>query len=1043
MCGTMLVVAEPDGREERKVVSVLFCDLVGFTSRSEAMDVEDVRGTLQPYHELLRSTIEGFGGTVEKFIGDAVMAVFGAPVVHEDDAERAVRAGLAILDEVGRLRERDARLDLHVRIGVNTGEALVALSADPLRGEGMASGDVVNTGARLESAAPTDGVLVGETTYRATRGSIVYEPADPVSAKGKADLVAAWRAVEARSRFGLDTDQGSRVAMVGRERELDALRDAAERAFDGLQTQLVTVVGVPGIGKSRLVWELSRWAGQRPELIRWRQGRCLPYGDGVTYWALGEIFKAEAGILESDDAAATAAKSDAMLDESHLDSTEWDWVRRNVTGLLGLSDGQAGTASRDEMFAAWRRLLEGLAETGPTVIVFEDLHWADDAMLDFIDHLTEWAGDVPLLIACTARPELLERRRDWGGGKPNAITIALRPLSDDDTRSLVASLVERVVMPETERDALLERAAGNPLYAEEYVRMLHDGGSLSEAVAAELPESVQGIIAARLDALSHEEKQTLQNAAVLGKVVWLGALAALGEADRWQLEDHLHRLTRKEFLRRAQRSSVQGEVEYAFRHVLVRDVAYGQIPRAQRAAKHRRAAEWIEALSADRNDAVEMRAHHLSQALEYANAAGLDTTGLAAEARSALRAAADRAFRLDAYASAATHYRAALELTTHDAPDRGYLLLELGRSLERSGAPGTAELEQAIELLRAADPAAAGFGHAVLAGALSTAGDGEGRRRQMGLALELVAGTGASIYRAQVLLNAAVSEAVTNRPADMLPLLDEYLAIAEAAGVSAEEIVSAHAYRGIARVLVGDLAGLDEEAQAVEAIRAGGYFSLPSAVANLGFLHLTLGHVSEAKLHNEEAVAAFESKQPWRVIGALGSVANCDYLAGDWDAALARATACEALASSGRASVEGQTPWMRTKARILNGRGEPTAAAVAGRALELARDEQSSELCPALAESARFALAAGDTGEATRRLDELLSAAADAAAFASVLGDVGAELAETAEALDRGSELAARLKAVPQDGRNRARTCDLPRVKRTLSQLSYAPRNGR
>ena len=364
------------------------------------------------------------------------MALFGAPVVHEDDPERAVRAALAIVEAVAELRESNPALDLHVRLGVNTGEALIALDADPLRGEGMASGDVVNTAARLESAAPTDGVLVGEATYRATGRVIRYEAAPPVQAKGKTEPVPAWQALEARSRFGVDVDQGSRSAMVGRDRELDALRGAAERSFEFREVQLVTIVGVPGIGKSRLVWELQRWVDARPELIRWRQGRCLPYGEGVTYWALGEVLKAQAGVLESDSAAEAGEKLDAMISGATSDPAEAAWLRRHTGGLVGADAGGGAATTRDEAFAAWRRVLEALAGQGPMVIVLEDLHWADDAMLDFTDHLVEWAADVPLLVVCTARPELLERRRDWGGGKPNATTIALRPLSDDDTAQL-------------------------------------------------------------------------------------------------------------------------------------------------------------------------------------------------------------------------------------------------------------------------------------------------------------------------------------------------------------------------------------------------------------------------------------------------------------------------------------------------------------------------------------------------------------------------------------------------------------------------------
>ena len=923
-CGAPLAEAPAaDLREERKVVSVLFCDLVGFTSRSESMDVEDVRGTLQPYHALLRRELERHGGTVEKFIGDAVMAVFGAPVAHEDDPERAVRAALAIIDAVAALRDRDARLDLHVRIGVNTGEALIALGADPSRGEGMASGDVVNTAARLESAGPADGVLVGEVTYRATNRAISYEPAEPVAAKGKSEPVPAWRAVQARSRFGTDVEQSSATAMVGRERELDTLRDAAERAFAEREVQLVTVVGVPGIGKSRLVWELSQWVDERPELVRWRQGRCLPYGDGVTWWALGEAVKAEAGILESDGSAAAAEKIGEMVAGAVGDDRDAGWVRGHVAALVGVDGaGDGGSGDPAEAFAAWRRLLEGLAARGPMVLVFEDMHWADDAMLDFVDHLVEWAGEVPLLVVCSARPELLERRRDWGGGKPNAATVALRPLSDEDTRELVSTLLAETLLPAETQAALLERAEGNPLYAEEFVRMLADQGVQASSV---LPESVQGIIAARLDALAADEKQLLQDAAVVGKVAWLGALEAIGGGQRWQLEELLHRLVRKEFLRRAQRSSVEGDVEYVFRHVLVRDVAYNQIPRAQRARKHELAAAWIEQLSADRDDAVEMRAHHLVRALEYAEAAGQDTAALRSAARLALRAAGDRAHRVDAHEAAVRHRRAALELTAEDDPDRGYVVLDLARSLARLGVDCEPELEAAIELLLPRDRAAAAHAHTILSGVRSSHGDGEGRQRHVQRALDLVEDAPVSIYHARVLLNCAMNAVVNTEMPEAIRLLDAYLAIAEQAGVEPRDIFTAHAYRGGARVECGDPGGLDEESQAIQGMRELGDSELSISLGNHATVHLILGHVERYRELVAESLEWGLRRTPWRIGGPTAEVAVSEYLAGAWPDALARMSAF--VESRGGYGGEFASFVLGTQARILARRGALDEAA--------------------------------------------------------------------------------------------------------------------
>jgi len=457
--------------EERKVVTCLFCDLVGFTARAERLDPEDVRALLAPYHARVRADLERHGGTVEKFIGDAVMAVFGAPVAHEDDPERAVRAALAI---------RDAAHEegIELRVGIATGEALVALGARPAEGEGLASGDVVNTAARLQSAAPVYGVLVGETTYRATRRAIEYREVEPVAAKGKAEPVVAWEAVEARARFGTEVLDYAAGGLVGRERELDVLRSALARVRTERSSHLVTLVGVPGIGKSRLVHELSLIADADSELITWRQGRCLAYGEGVTFWALAEIVKAQAGILEGDTDAAAGEKLHSTVADVLADSQEAAWIEARLRPLAGLeAEAEIASDRRGESFAAWRRFFEALADQRTLIAVFEDLQWADNGLLDFLDELADWAAGVPLLLLCTARPELLSRRPAWGGGKLNATTVALAPLSDAETALLIAHVLERSVLPAETQRSLLERAEGNPLYAEQFALLYAERGS--------------------------------------------------------------------------------------------------------------------------------------------------------------------------------------------------------------------------------------------------------------------------------------------------------------------------------------------------------------------------------------------------------------------------------------------------------------------------------------------------------------------------------------------------------------------------------------
>ncbi len=522
-------------RRERKVVTVVFCDLVGFTSRAESMDPEDVEALLRPYHERVRAELERHGGTVEKFIGDAVMALFGAPTAHEDDPERAVRAALAI-------RDFAAEESLELRVGITTGEALISLDARPDAGEGMASGDVVNTAARLQSAAPVNGVIVDETTYRATRAAIDYDEAAPVEAKGKSEPIPVWLATAAHSRFGVDVAHEARTELVGRERELGVVRDAFERARHERTPQLLTLVGVPGIGKSRLVYELHRIVDADPELITWRQGRCLAYGDGITLWALGEIVKAQAGVLEQDTPEDIATKVHQVVEDTLAGSGDETRVEAHLLALLGLAgDAQLGGDRRNEAFAAWRRFLEGLAEQRPLVVVVEDIHWADESLLDFLDELVDWVTDVPLLVVATARPELLERRPGWGGGKLNATTLALSPLSDDQTAELIGRLLGRPLLAAEAQQTLLERAGGNPLYAEQFVELYTEQGSTDGAHASR-------------DAPGHHRRPP-RRAARLGEEPAAGRgrcrQGVLGELDRTGpgCSDHVAPLTRAQGFR--------------------------------------------------------------------------------------------------------------------------------------------------------------------------------------------------------------------------------------------------------------------------------------------------------------------------------------------------------------------------------------------------------------------------------------------------------------------------------------------------------------
>ncbi len=703
-CGASLAGPARAPAEERRLVTVLFCDLVGFTARSDQADPEDVGALLRPYHARFRAEIERLGGTLDKFIGDGVMAVFGAPVAHEDDPERAVRCALGMLTAIEELNLAHPSLDLAVRVGITTGEALVRLGPDQ-RSEGVV-GDVVNTASRLEGVAPAGGVVVGEATFRATRRLFDYQELAPVKVKGKADPVPVWRLEGARSRTGVEAVRRAGTPFVGRQVELDLLKGLFEQTLADRVVRLVTVVGEPGVGKSRFVAELATSVDDQPQLVAWRQGRCLPYGDGITFWALGEIVKAQAGILESDPSSEVSAKLEAAVADLLADPSERGWLRERLAPLVGIAGPDAVKAERAELFAAWQRFVEAIAASRPLVLVIEDLHWADQAMLDFLEHLVERSADLPLLIVATARPELLERQPGWGGGNRTSTRLPLGALTDLEVARLVATLVGRAALPVGVQALLLERAAGNPLYAEEFARLLADQGLVVEGEVAAapdipVPETVHGLIAARLDTLTPEVRALVQDAAVVGRVFWPGAVAAMdgnrpagaeapaGPGTAGQaLLDGLAELERKQLVQRARTSSVQHQDEYVFWHALVRDVAYAQIPRVGRARRHQAVAEWVEAVAGERvGDLAEVVAHHYGQALTYARAAREPQARidqLIEPTRRFLILAGDRTINLD-LDRARAYYRQAVELGQPRDPERPHLLVRTGRVAFQSG----------------------------------------------------------------------------------------------------------------------------------------------------------------------------------------------------------------------------------------------------------------------------------------------------------------------------------------------------------------------
>ena len=689
--GQSVVAPAAQPAAERRYVSILFADLVGFTTLSEEQDPEEVRDLLSRYFDIAREVIEGYGGTVEKFIGDAVMAVWGAPIAREDDPERAVRAALDLVSRVSAITIADTPLAL--RAGVLSGEAAVALGAT---GQGMVAGDLVNTASRLQSVAQPGIVLVGEATYHATSAAVAYEPAGEQLLKGKQAPVAAWRALRVVARRGGEgREQGLEPPFVGRDEELRLLKDQVHAAERDRKLRLVAVSGQAGIGKSRLVWELEKYldglAG--PALYYWHQGRTPAYGEGIAFWALGEMVRRRARIAEGEDETSTRAKLRATLDEFVPDSHERRWLEPALGALLGIDE--ANWAAREQLFSAWRTFFERIADHGPTVLVFEDLQWADNGLLDFIEHLLEWSREHAILIVTLARPELLERRPNFGMGQRALIALHLEPLGDGAMTSLLRGLAPG--LSESDLARVVERAEGVPLFAVETIRSLADAGHLvrqgdayalvGELPPLEIPPTLRALIASRLDALPGEDRKLLQDAAVLGLSFSTAALAALAERPTSEIEARLRDLTHKELvaLDADPRSPERGM--YRFRQGLIRDISYGTLSKRERRARHLAAARYYDTL--DDDELAGVLATHYLEAFRAAPE-GAEGAALAAQARVALRAAADRAKQLHSPDQARSYFEQAMAVTFNEE-DLNDLRMHAASAAWAAGTFATAE----------------------------------------------------------------------------------------------------------------------------------------------------------------------------------------------------------------------------------------------------------------------------------------------------------------------------------------------------------------
>ncbi len=688
--GVPLPISAP-ATAERRLVTVLFADLVGFTTLAEGRDAEAVRELLSQYFVLASDLLGRYGGTVEKFIGDAVMAVWGTPIAHEDDAERAVRAALELVAGV-----RTLGPDIAARVGVVTGEAAVTLGAT---NQGMVAGDLVNTASRLQSVAQPGTVYIGESTYRAVSAAIVCEAAGEQELKGKSQTVPAWRAVRVvAERGGAGRRERLEAPFVGREDELRLLKELLAATTREGRPRLVSVVGQAGIGKSRMVWELLKYIDGLVEDIYWHDGRSPAYGEGVTFWALGEMVRVRAGLAETEEEATVRLSIAAMLDEYVPDPDERRWIEPSLLTLLGVSEVPTGG---QELFAAWRTFFERISIKGTVVLVFEDVHWADPGLLDFIDHLVEWSR-APIFVVTLARPELTDKRPGWGSGARSFTSLHLDPLTDSAMTDMLGGLVPG--LPAAIGQTIVARAEGIPLYAVETVRMLVTDGSLVESegkyspagdlARLAVPDSLHALIAARLDALDPKDRTLLQDAAVLGQSFTIPALAAVSGSDERELGPRLRVLVRRELLvlEVDPRSPERGQ--YAFVQALIREVSYSTLARRGRRARHLAAARYFEGLGDDELAGV-LAAHYLAAHAESAE--GAESNALAAQARIALKGAAERAAQLGSHLQEIAFLEGALSITA-DPGEEAELLRRLGVASSHAGRHDAADafLDRAV-----------------------------------------------------------------------------------------------------------------------------------------------------------------------------------------------------------------------------------------------------------------------------------------------------------------------------------------------------------
>jgi predicted ATPase/class 3 adenylate cyclase len=952
---------EQSGRAERRRVCVLFIDAVGSTPFAERADPETVRAMQTEFFATVRQVVRQYGGVVEKYIGDAAMALFGAPVATETDAVRCVRAGLDLQRALARMgrpagstalagstapaesstqAESSAQAEADgwsYRVGVATGEALVDVTAAHDGGQAIVAGDVVNTAARLQAEAPAGGVLVCGATQAATRSEIRYAAQPALTLRGRTTPTEVWLAVAAVPQQ-IDDDADA-IAMVGRDHELSLVTSALQHVIRERRPQVVTVLGPAGIGKSRLVRELYQHASQMVDVgVCWRSGRCPPFGENVAYAALADIVKAHAGVLATDTPEAARDRLDAALRDlvPPSESARLSDALRPLVGLAG------SPLSTEDAESAWRRFLLALAGRGPTVLVVEDVHWADEKMIRFIQLIGGTVRDVPLLVVCTARPELIDREPAWASAVPGMLLISLTPLRDDSIANLYAQMFGAAVLPPDLLRPLVELADGMPLYAHEYGRMLVDRGTLRRSDRhwvvepsddLPMPENVHAVIANRIDLLEPGERAVLQAAAVVGQRFWPGAVAAALGAGIEQVEGALRTLTRRDLVRELPDSSMADEPELRFRHVLVSDVCYERLPLSDRITRHVRAADWLDARTDRRGtDLVEVVAHHRFTAYESALALGLDPRPYAGAALAALRDAARRAAMLNAFDAMAAHLdRAERLLESVHAPageaDRlGVELLGIELAINRDstsfrlGAGPDRLTELANLLYRAGDLGGAARAWTLLGQIAWLRADRTDALRCLDRAIELFDNWPDTPEKAHAYAELGRLHMLNYEHTPALGATQIAAEIAERLGL-VELRANALITLGMCRYQAGERDGLDDLQAALEFCRVHQVPSLRRASQNVAYALHEEGSAGDGLALSVDAPDALGERASLDAMQAL--------FAGDWDRFFAVADSVLDTPGEWDLQLRGVRAWMRALRGDLVGASVDTSQALA------------------------------------------------------------------------------------------------------------------